>query len=108
MTLPAYGDIPLANESPWARLARLHGDLSRCYGDIAEQERNRVAAGAQQSDITNVKLLTVSDLAGRFSVTQKTVRRWRREGRLPAAIEIGGVIRWEPGVVEQWLKEQSA
>ena len=45
------------------------------------------------------RMLTVGDLAGVLQVDERTVRRWRDEGKLPDAIELGGVIRWHPDTV---------
>ncbi len=49
-------------------------------------------------------LLSIADVARRCQVSEKTVRRWRKENRLPDAIEIGGVVRWDPRVVDAWLQ----
>ena len=95
-------------KSPYEMLAKLIEQAADVSRKLADEHQIQVAAGANRSDITCVKLLTVSDMAKLLRVAPKTIRRWRIEGRLPVSIEIGGVIRWEPAVVERWLKEQSA
>ena len=50
-------------------------------------------------------LLAVAGLARIMIVIEKTVRRWRDEGRLPDAVEVGGVVRWRPEDIERWLAE---
>jgi excisionase family DNA binding protein len=92
-----------ATQAPWERLAELHAELCRCYGDLARQAQNQVAAGSEQSDITRVKLLTASDLAERLSVDVRTIRRWRTDGRLPGALEVGGCIRWRREDIDAWI-----
>lgn len=49
------------------------------------------------------RFLTVADVAALLAVDAKTVRRWRDEGRTPPAVSVGGVVRWRPEVVEEWL-----
>ena len=56
--------------------------------------------------VRDQELLGVGDLAARFQVAEKTIRRWRSEGLLPDAIEIAGVIRWRPEVVDRWIEER--
>jgi len=102
----------------WARLERLHRDLADCYRDllgrgekdgedVLESGQIRVAAGAEQSDITSVpkprKMLSAKALADLLDVDAKTVRRWREEGRVPEPVQIGGVIRWRPEDIDAWL-----
>ena len=50
--------------------------------------------------------MTRNDAAKYLGVAVKTVRRWRDEGQLPPAIQLGGVIRWRPEAIESWLREQ--
>ena len=39
-------------------------------------------------------------LAERLDVDVRTVRRWRHEGRLPPALQIGRSVRWKRGEIE--------
>jgi len=45
-------------------------------------------------------LLTVADLAARYGVTERTVRRWHNDGALPAASSPGRSPRWNRDVVD--------
>jgi len=54
------------------------------------------------------ELLTVRDIAKRLSVCAKTVRRWREDGKLPPALQIGGIIRWRESDFNTWIEEQAA
>lgn len=52
------------------------------------------------------RLMTVHDVARRLSVGDKTLRRWRSEGRLPKALEVGGVLRWRAEDIDAWIEER--
>jgi predicted DNA-binding transcriptional regulator AlpA len=54
------------------------------------------------------RFFTVRDLSEVLGVDQKTIRRWRQRGDLPAAIEVGGVVRWRPEVIDSWILEREA
>ena len=99
------------------RLAELLEQLPGALRDVAEiLETLGGKCDIQLADIAEIEpssetvpkpappqLLTVADLAHRLRVDQKTVRRWREERRLPAALEVGGVIRWDPAVIDAWI-----
>lgn len=51
-------------------------------------------------------LLTVADLARLLRLDERTVRRRRRDGSIPAAIDIGGSLRWRRSEIDAWLEEQ--
>lgn len=95
------------------RISRLHDGLARAHQDLAKQARIRLAVSGESSDITDVKnaspfpakMLTAQDLSKLLQVDAKTVRRWRNDGHLPPALEIGGVIRWSVKTVEDWIQE---
>ena len=57
---------------------------------------------------TSPEFLTVSDVGELLLVSQKTVRRWREEGKLPPALQIGGIIRWRSSEFSDWIEEQVA
>ena len=105
---------------PAATLARVADallELGEDLQELAHSLANRLDECPQQSDVGGVEtaietapkrrpFLTVRDVAERLQVDQKTVRRWRQEGRLPSPITLGGVIRWRPEAIEAWLDEQ--
>jgi len=51
-------------------------------------------------------LLTVKELADKFKVTEKLVRRLVQVGDLPA-LRIGREFRFQPTAVNRWLAEQA-
>jgi excisionase family DNA binding protein len=53
------------------------------------------------------QLLTVAAVAERLSVSQKTVRRPIGAELLPGALRIGGSIRIDPDVLEEWLADSA-
>lgn len=55
----------------------------------------------------NVTLVTIDDLSDRLKVPKETLRRWRKERRLPAAVKIGRTVRWREEDIEAWLAKQT-
>ena len=51
-------------------------------GDVTQLSPDNPALAA------SAPVLTVADVARRLQVAQRTVRRWRQSGELPAAIEV--------------------
>lgn len=47
---------------------------------------------------------TVIDLAKRYDVCDKTIRRWRSAMKLPPDAVRGGIILWRLGDIEAWEK----
>ena len=95
-----------------ALMAHLAELLSEAAGVVREIGEIHLAATPNSGLMSSVekgssapraKLLTPHDLAAVFQVDAKTIRRWRREGRLPAAIEIAGVVRWRPEEIDAWI-----
>ena len=64
------------------------------------------ANGAAPAMTKRRELLSAKDIADRIGCDAKTIRRWRREGSLPNAIVIGGIVRWEAGDIEDWLQRR--
>jgi excisionase family DNA binding protein len=48
------------------------------------------------------ELLTAHQLAQRWQVSEKTLRRWMASERLPC-IRVGRLVRFDPGDVSRWL-----
>jgi len=55
---------------------------------------------------TPARLMSVRDVALRLSLSERTVRRLRRRGELPAGIEIAGTVRWRPEEIDAWIGDQ--
>ena len=92
-------------------VARLHEGLAQAHRDLAKHVQIRLDVPGELSHITGVDgdspipapLLTAKDLSTLMQVDAKTIRRWRSEGLLPPAFEIGGVVRWSVKVIEAWI-----
>lgn len=55
------------------------------------------------------KLLTSGELANELGVSQRTIARYAREGKLtPAEITLGGHYRWDLDDVRRQLRELRA
>ena len=51
--------------------------------------------------------LNVKDFAELLDVTEGTIQRWVRRNQVPA-IRIGDVIRFDPGMLADWVELQAA
>jgi hypothetical protein len=51
-------------------------------------------------------LFTQKDLARRYAVTIRTIRRWTASGYLPAPDPISGP-RWRPATIDRWERRRS-
>ena len=88
------------------RIAALHAELAEAYRGLARDSQDQLAVPQERALMSSVKparLLSVRDVAGRLGLSERTVRRQRRSGRLPTGIEIAGVIRWTPESIEAWI-----
>ena len=105
--MPSAGSWDASAPNQWDALQRL-ALLIRELAQVIEQiGQNRLAESGDQSHmsrgVTPRPLLNANDLARILSVDSKTVRRWRDEGQLPGAIQIGGVVRWKHEDIEAWI-----
>ncbi len=109
---PAGQDLALIHR----RIAQLHSELAEAHSELAE---NQLADTRQRAVMDDVpakpttqpsadRLMTVGDVAERLSVDARTVRNWRREGRMPVAFSEGGVIRWERQTIQDWIEARTA
>jgi excisionase family DNA binding protein len=48
--------------------------------------------------------LTAREIAGRLRVSPEAVYRWARQGELPGAVRIGGTLRVELRVLDEFLR----
>lgn len=91
------------SESPYARLARLHDELSQVYREL---DRTPAPQQSAPQPATPRCALRVRDVAERLGVSERTVRDLRAAGKLPPTIDLPNVVRWQPEVIERWLAEQ--
>jgi excisionase family DNA binding protein len=53
-------------------------------------------------------LLSSAEVADMLGIAEGTVRYWRHVGRGPAAVTLGGRVRYQRRDVWAWLREQRA
>ena len=110
----------------FARLGALHAQMAQICRDLAEDPEIQLAGMAEQSVHATPpegagmdleadeaatatqpgRLLDVAGLAEVLCVAPRTVRRWRGSGKLPPAIDVGGLLRWRREDVDRWLEER--
>ena len=56
------------------------------------------------NDVLDRPLLSVRSVAAKLAVSDKTIWRLIRAGKLPA-VRVGGQLRVDPGELEAWLRE---
>lgn len=112
-TVPAQGATGRDVCAVLARVAGLHEQLSQATRELealVENNENGLAGvpdSRLSADVeTPTPLLTAKDLAARLQVDARTIRRWRKAGKIPPGIELGrSVIRWPADQIERWLAE---
>ena len=58
--------------------------------------------------ISKKELLDYDDVASLCDVSTQTLRRWWRQGLMPAPRRFGRrLVRWRREVIEQWISEQN-
>lgn len=54
------------------------------------------------------QLLTTKQVAQLFNIPEKTIRKWRYEGDLPA-VKVGRrLVRYKLGDIQRWLNQEGA
>ena len=101
--LAAEGQVQLAVPGERALMSLVPATAT---GPLASASRDPLPDAPYPRDFG--RLLSVRDVADLLAVDERTIRRWRREGRLPNAVEVCGVIRWRPEVVDQWILDREA
>ena len=48
-------------------------------------------------------MLSVADVAATLSCSSKTVYRLNDRGALPRPVRIGGLLRWQRQLIEEWI-----
>lgn len=54
-----------------------------------------------------MRMLNAKALAKRLSVSERTIRRWHQEGRLPKAVRFGRTVRWRASEIDDWLTDNT-
>jgi excisionase family DNA binding protein len=50
-------------------------------------------------------LLTAKAVGQLLSLSKRTVSRLQSAGKLPAAVRVGGAVRWRYGDIERWIDQ---
>ena len=50
-------------------------------------------------------LLTENDVSKRLNVSVASLRRWRLQGRGPAFLKVGCLVRYRPEDLESWIAD---
>ena len=121
----AEGGSPERFQRRLGRLGALFGQVGQILRDLAQDPEIQLAVGAEQSvhatapegtgmDVETDtaaatasqpgRLLDLAGLAEVLSVAPRTVRRWRGSGKLPPAVDVGGLVRWRREDVDRWLE----
>ena len=108
------GHLERAAQHLLAVVAELRGGSGIQANDVDESASSMAMNGAVISPhecppsvpATTRRLLSVGDVAERLGVDPKTVRRWRQDGQLPPAIDLGSVLRWRPEDIALGLAER--
>ena len=103
-----------ATRGALARIAELHEELARAYRELESQgfgnSQNCLAAVSETRELCEPviqrELLTIDDVAKLVRTGARTIRRWRREGKLPPALHFGGLVRWRKPDIERWIEER--
>ena len=82
-----------------------NGDIQLAGGGGSSLMDAVEATDVQPSPGTSIDLLSTADIARILGIGERSVRRWRSEGALPPAIEIGRSSYWKATVIEQWIDD---
>ena len=53
------------------------------------------------------QIMRVNDILARLNISRSTLCRWRRDGTIPEARQIGpGVVGWRRSVIDAWLADR--
>ena len=50
-------------------------------------------------------LLDVSEVARLLNCSPRHVYRLANSGRMPRGVRLGALVRWNPGVIEEWIDD---
>lgn len=105
-----------------ARLADLLEESARVCRHLAQDGQNRLAESTEDGLMSDVNgrarecatahaevaaesLLSATKVGELLGVSERTVRRWRQQNKLPAAVDLGGVWRWKASDIAAWIEE---
>jgi predicted DNA-binding transcriptional regulator AlpA len=75
----------------------------RIREDITTGDVMKKSIGQPNATDATPRLLTISQVAERLTVSVGCLRAWRIRGEGPPAIRIGSALRWDVRDVDAWL-----
>jgi predicted DNA-binding transcriptional regulator AlpA len=93
----AYGERGVQDTIP--PNAKLTAEI-KVLSEVVRPRRQRY-----ETELAESEALTQDDLCARYGTTRLTLWRWRKAGRLPAAVIVGRTARWRRSTIEQWEAE---
>jgi len=93
----AYGEKGVRDTIP--PNARLIAEI-KVLSEVARPRRQR-----HETELPESESLTQDNLCERYGITRPTLWRWRKAGRLPAAVIVGRTARWRRSTIEEWEAE---
>lgn len=114
MSLPSLPPIPVAQPAGLCAVVDLDG-LRRIIDEVMAAHARELEAvivraveaamAHGRSPVQPADLLTEKALAARLGISTRTIRRLGRgDSGFPPAIRVGGVKRWRPEAIEDWLE----
>lgn len=49
-------------------------------------------------------LIDAAMLAEKLDVHEVTIRKWQRNGKIPAPVRIGRAVKWRLAVIDAWIQ----
>jgi predicted site-specific integrase-resolvase len=60
------------------------------------------------AEVAAARTATAEELAAVYQVRPATIRAWHRAGRIPAAVAMGRILRFDPEAVARALRREAA
>ena len=93
-------DPLVAAEQALAEIDRVREDL-RTALELLRRDR-------QRADVQSDELIGPKAAAEVLGCNARTLRRWKREGRLPPPIVLGRTPKWRRGEIEELVRREGA
>jgi len=58
-----------------------------------------------ENSTTESALITATELANLLGISVRSVWRMESSQKLPAAVRLGGLVRWQRSVIMQWIED---
>lgn len=106
------GPLPVRSaadaEVKLARLSDLFTEAAGILRDLTEVPVDVPRETRLSVDVPK-RLLSARDIAAKIGVNERTIRRWRRQGKMPAGVEFAGaIVRWRHEEIDAWIAGDEA